>query len=346
MRNKSKLSVLLTNYNHAKFLPQGLDSILNQSYPPDEFIIFDDGSTDDSPKILQEYANKYPVIKLTLFKENQGCFEMTSKLAEAATCEFAHFFSSDDYLEPQFYEKSIEQLEQYPQAALSSTLCRAITENGKDLGFIKTPIVSPKPTYFSPIEVRNKLKRYGIWQMACATVYRRQALESIGFFRREVHRLRSFFDSFAILLLALQNGCIFIPEALSVIRKGENTISAKMAKNEEIHGDIIKYFKELTATHYSDIFPPEFVRDFARSFWGFHLIDLSDLDDRTRLKKLNHVLDGKGVAYKILSKLLGAGFCRGHFFQKLLVLCSYDRRLSITLYDKLLTEFFLKLLKF
>ena len=342
----SKLSVLLPNYNHAEFLPQALDSVLNQSYPPDEFIIIDDGSTDGSAKILQEYAKKYPVIKLTLFNENRGVYEMNLRLFEAATCEYAHFFAADDFLEPQFYEKSIEQLEQYPQAAISSGLCRTVNKNGNDLGFIKTPIVSAKPIYFSPIEVRNKLKRYGIWQFGTTTVYRRQFLKSIGFYSREIRRLRSFIDTFSILLLALQNGCIFIPEVLLVIRKSEDSISAKLAKNEESHGDIIKYFKELTETRYSDIFPPEFVRDFARSFWGFHLIDLSDLDDRTRLKKLSHVLDGKGVAYKILSKLLDAGFCRGRFFQKLLVLCSYDRNLLITLYDKLRTETFLKLLKF
>ena len=153
-----KLSVLLTNYNHAQFLPEALDSVLNQTHLPDEFIIFDDGSTDNSPEILQEHANKYPVIKLTLFKENLGCNEMTSRLAEAATGRYVHFLASDDFLENQFYEKTIEQLEKYPKAALASTLCRAVNKKGQDLGFIKTPTVSLKPAYLSPSEVRAKLQ--------------------------------------------------------------------------------------------------------------------------------------------------------------------------------------------
>jgi len=344
--SQSKLSVLLTNYNHAQFLPEALDSVLNQTYPPDEFIIFDDGSTDNSPEILQEYALKFPVIKLTLFKENQGCNEMTSRLAEAATRKFVHFLASDDFLEKEFYEKSIGQLEKHPKAALASTLCRTVNKNGQDLGFIKTPMVSLKPAYFSPLEVHTKLQDYGIWQMGCSTVYRREALKSIEFFSREVSRLRSFFDTFAILLLALKHGCVFIPETLSVLRKLEGSFSAKMAKNEETHTDIIDFFKELAETRHRDIFPPEFVHDFARSFWGIHLIDLSDLDERIRLKKLNNVLKGKRLVYKVLSKLLDLGFCKGRFPQKLLVILSYDRRILKTLYGKIRTLLFFQFLKF
>jgi glycosyltransferase involved in cell wall biosynthesis len=343
--SQSKLSVLLTNYNHAKFLREALDSVLNQTCFPDEFIIFDDGSTDNSQKILQEYALKYPVIKLTLFKENQGCNEMSSRLAEAATGEFVHFLASDDFVEKTFYEKSIEQLKKYPKAAFSSTLCRTVNENGKDLGLIKTPMVSLKPAYFRPLEVRSKLQDYGIWQMGCSAVYRREALKSIGSFNREVSRLRSFFDTFAMLLLALKHGCVFIPETLSVFRKLEESFSAKMAKNEETHSDIIDFFKELSETQHKDIIPPEVVNDFARSFWGFHLIDLSDLDERIRLKKLNNVLAGKGVFYKALSKLLDLGICKGRFAQKLLVVLSYDRQILKTIYGKTRTLLFLQFLK-
>jgi glycosyltransferase involved in cell wall biosynthesis len=346
MKNKLKLSACLTVYNHEKFLPVALDSVLNQSYPPDEFIIFDDGSTDSSPQILQEYARKFPVIKLTLYEENKGVEEMYSKLAEAATCEYVHFFASDDFLEPTFYEKSIEQLERYPKASFSSTLTRTVDSEGIDLGFIKTPIVSLKPAYFSPDEVKYKLKQCGIWQMSCATVYRRETFENIGLLNSDFYRLRSFLDTFIILLLALKNGCIFIPEVLSVLRKGEASFSAKMAKNEKNHADIVNFFKELTVTRFSDIFPKEFVRDFERSFWGLHLIYLSKLDSQTRLKKLNKVLDGKRMTYKILKKIINAGFCRGHFFLKLLVFSSYESRLSTTLYVKLRTRIFLKLLKF
>ena len=102
-------------------MPEALDSALNQSCPPDEFIIFDDGSTYNSPKFLQECAQKFSALKLTLYKENKDCEAMYSNLAEAATCEYVHFFALDDFLEPNFYEKSIEQLERYPKAAFSST---------------------------------------------------------------------------------------------------------------------------------------------------------------------------------------------------------------------------------
>jgi len=62
--DKSTLSVIMSNYNHSRFLPEALDAIVNQSRQPDEFIIIDDASTDNSVEIIQSYASRYPFIKL------------------------------------------------------------------------------------------------------------------------------------------------------------------------------------------------------------------------------------------------------------------------------------------
>src|SRR5207245_2608164 len=55
------LSVLMPNFDHARFLPESLGAILEQSYPPCEVIVIDDGSTDDSVEVLEKIAARHPL---------------------------------------------------------------------------------------------------------------------------------------------------------------------------------------------------------------------------------------------------------------------------------------------
>ena len=65
------LSIIVSNYNHAKYLPCFFQSILNQSYQPKEIIIIDDASTDNSVEIIEEFASKNPIVKFVRNQTNQ-----------------------------------------------------------------------------------------------------------------------------------------------------------------------------------------------------------------------------------------------------------------------------------
>ena len=58
------LSVVLPNYNHARYLPRALDALLSQELPADEIIVVDDCSTDASQEIVSRYEARYPSIRL------------------------------------------------------------------------------------------------------------------------------------------------------------------------------------------------------------------------------------------------------------------------------------------
>jgi len=60
---KTKISVIMPNYNCEKYISEAIESILNQTFSDFEFIIIDDGSTDKSWEIIQEYAKKLLEIK-------------------------------------------------------------------------------------------------------------------------------------------------------------------------------------------------------------------------------------------------------------------------------------------
>ena len=67
--DKFSVSVIVPNYNNEKYLRQCLDSILSQTYSIKELIIYDDCSTDESRKILKEYAEKYKIVQVILVKK-------------------------------------------------------------------------------------------------------------------------------------------------------------------------------------------------------------------------------------------------------------------------------------
>jgi glycosyltransferase involved in cell wall biosynthesis len=70
MLNQKRVSVVIANYNNARFLPQPIDSVLSQTYPAHEMIVVDDGSSDDSCRILRPYESE-PSVPVH-FQENSG----------------------------------------------------------------------------------------------------------------------------------------------------------------------------------------------------------------------------------------------------------------------------------
>jgi hypothetical protein len=66
------VTVLLCNYNHAFYLPDSLGGICTQTRPPDEVIVLDDGSTDNSLEIIEQFVQRYPFIRILKNERNRG----------------------------------------------------------------------------------------------------------------------------------------------------------------------------------------------------------------------------------------------------------------------------------
>ena len=99
----SKISVIVPVYNVEKFIKRCLDSIINQTMRDLEIILVNDGSTDNSGKICDEYAqldNRITVIH----KENGGLSSARNTGLDVATGEWIAFVDSDDYIEKNMYE--------------------------------------------------------------------------------------------------------------------------------------------------------------------------------------------------------------------------------------------------
>lgn len=92
-----KFSIILPIYNVEKYLRPCIDSILNQTYKDYEIILVDDGSTDLSSRICDEYTSKYDFIK-TVHKPNGGLSDARNVGLKLANGEYVFFIDSDDYL--------------------------------------------------------------------------------------------------------------------------------------------------------------------------------------------------------------------------------------------------------
>lgn len=103
INNNPKISIIIPVYNVELYLRECMESILNQTLDDIEVIIINDGSTDSSKAIVEEYRCKFKKIKI-INKENEGVSVARNVGVDNSTGEYLIFLDSDDYLEPNMCE--------------------------------------------------------------------------------------------------------------------------------------------------------------------------------------------------------------------------------------------------
>ena len=102
---KIKVSVIVPVYNVEKFIDKCLNSLVNQTLKEIEIIVVNDGSPDNSQKIIDEYVKKYPDKIKSFIKENGGQGSARNMGIEKAVGEYISFVDSDDWLDLDTLEK-------------------------------------------------------------------------------------------------------------------------------------------------------------------------------------------------------------------------------------------------
>lgn len=103
------ISIIVPVYNIGPYISRCMDSILAQTYKNIEIIVVDDGSTDESGEIIDQYAKKHSRI-VPIHKVNGGVSSARLAGIEKATGEYIGFVDGDDYIEPQMYEHLLENV--------------------------------------------------------------------------------------------------------------------------------------------------------------------------------------------------------------------------------------------
>ena len=113
MREKQLISVIMPVFNCEDYLEESIVSILDQTYPYFEFIIINDGSTDQSPKIIKKYANQDDRI-IIINQSNSGIVTALNKGIDVARGEWLFRMDGDDVSLPQRFSMQIEEIGKRP----------------------------------------------------------------------------------------------------------------------------------------------------------------------------------------------------------------------------------------
>ncbi len=129
--NKEKVSIIVPVYNVSVFLTRCLNSIVDQSYTDIEIILVDDGSTDGSSAICDEWAEKDSRIKV-IHKQNGGLSSARNAGLEVASGEYVVFVDGDDFVDAAYIEKLLDAA-RGSNADIAMCNYRFVDESGKEI---------------------------------------------------------------------------------------------------------------------------------------------------------------------------------------------------------------------
>jgi glycosyltransferase involved in cell wall biosynthesis len=130
MSSDPLVSVIMSVYNGAAFVEEAAKSILNQTYRNIEFIIIDDGSSDQSREILTRLAEFDRRIRLT-FQENCGIPVTANRMIEQSKGKYISLMDHDDIKLPSCIETEVNYLESHPDCVAVGTLSKTMNERGE-----------------------------------------------------------------------------------------------------------------------------------------------------------------------------------------------------------------------
>ena len=108
----NKVSVIVTSYNHEKYIEQCIQSIFNQTYKNIELIIIDDGSTDSSPQKINKLVTHSPFEETTvIIQKNKGACVSRNIGLDKATGDFVLMVDSDNYLDNNYVKEGVTLLQ-------------------------------------------------------------------------------------------------------------------------------------------------------------------------------------------------------------------------------------------
>ena len=134
LQDSPLVSVIIPNYNYAKYLHERLSSVLEQTYQNMEIILLDDASSDNSVSVMEECRSADLRIREIIRNEkNSGSpFRQWKKGLDMAKGEYIWIAEADDLADSKFIESTLELLEKYPSASMAFTGSVIIDKNGKE----------------------------------------------------------------------------------------------------------------------------------------------------------------------------------------------------------------------
>jgi glycosyltransferase involved in cell wall biosynthesis len=228
-----KVSVILPNYNYARYLDERIQSILNQTYKDFELIIVDDASTDNSLEVISKYTDDKRV-KTQFFTENSGLpYKRWNDGAALAEGDYILFAGADDTCTPTLLEKLVEKLDANQNVGIAYTQSLEIDSQGKLIRNLKihtddldkerwsNDFINDGKNECCYLIIKNVIPN------ASAVLIRREKFEEAGRFNE---RLRLVADWMLWAKILLISDVAFIAEPLNSWRTHYQTVRSNTQK--------------------------------------------------------------------------------------------------------------------
>jgi glycosyltransferase involved in cell wall biosynthesis len=215
------------SYNHAPFIEKCLNSIISQTLHPKKLLVIDDGSKDDSPRIIERVLKNCPFDAELIVRENRGlCATLNQGLSLSSGKYFA-YVGSDDYWLPAFFEARAKLLDKRETAVLGYGHAYLIDEDDRIFG--STADVREDWANYPDGDPKEMLLN-GVSPVSSTVFYRRSILEKVQW--NEKSRLE---DYEMYVRLAALGDFAFDPQVLSVWRHHSyNTSKDLMLMHTEV----------------------------------------------------------------------------------------------------------------
>ena len=210
---KKKLTVLMPVFNEQRYLRFAISSILNQTYSFFEFIIINDGSTDNSESIILSFNDDRIIYKSN--KNNLGLIETLNLGIQLSNCEYIARMDADDVSHKTRLEKQINFLESRSEFSAVGSFFRCIDTKGRLSEDIRWP-TDLKKILYSCVTGFCPLGHPG-------TMYKKKAIVDVGCYNKNYFAC----EDYELWLKLLANGykLINLPEYLLDYRKHENQVT-------------------------------------------------------------------------------------------------------------------------
>ncbi len=249
MTQHPKLSVLITSYNHEKYIQEALDSVLAQkTQVPFEIIVSDDCSTDRTREILEDYQQRYPsMIRLLPVEKNLGITKNLQRGLSACSGEYIAILEGDDYwISPLKLQKQVEFLDHQPECSFCFNGLLFLNNDGVYVEFQNG--LSPRSPILSLIELieNNFIGNFS------TCMYRNEVVRKLPPKIYEVFTVDWMFN-----MACAEIGSIgYLPLQMTVYRKQGQGAWSSLADSQQIKKimDLLPIYDELLDYRYSPYF--------------------------------------------------------------------------------------------
>ncbi|HDR7787023.1 glycosyltransferase family 2 protein [Bacillus cereus group sp. Bc252] len=243
-----KFSVLIPVYNVEEFIAECIESVLNQTYQNFEVILINDGSTDSSGMVCEEYAKKDNRLKL-YHQNNQGLLTSRQNAISKASGDFCLFLDSDDYWETELLEKINQTIDEY-NCDLVIFKYKRVSEKGEFIS--EAPSIFKDETVFDNKNKEELFKKIinssNLNNLVCKAV-KRNLLNNID--HSQDYKVKNGEDLLQSLpLLYKSKRTIYVNYALynyrTVLSSITNTLNVNFLKDiTVVRGSLLYYLKKL-----------------------------------------------------------------------------------------------------